>query len=93
MKTAYFARGRDRVPRKKRIINATKTALGIGAGSALAGIGLAGTLPTIGLLASPDDSKLQRRLALVGLGIGSAYGAYKGIQRARKNKTIKIRYE
>lgn len=93
MNLARFGRGRDKVPRKKRIIHATKTALGIGAGAALAGVGLAGALPTVGLIARHNDSALQRRLALTGLAVGSAYGAYKGIQRARRNKAIRIKYE
>lgn len=82
LKYAAFGRGPDKTPRKKRFISALKTAGGIGAGAALSGVSLAGTMPTAGLLLNHQDSLLQKRLAISGLALGSGYGLYKGIKQA-----------
>jgi hypothetical protein len=81
---ANFGRGPDKQPRKRKLIGAVKTAAGVGASGAITGLGIAGTGATLGLMARPQDALLQSRLARGGLVVGSLYGGYKGIKRARQ---------
>lgn len=79
--TAFFGRGPDRKPRRKRLTQ-------IGLRAANTGLATAGTLGVVGLIASPQNAVLQGRLARAGLLAGAGYGAYQGIKATRKKKRL-----
>lgn len=83
---ARFGRGKDRLPRKRRLKQKLLQAGEISGNTVMQGLTGAGLLGTAGLLASPSNAVLQGKLARAGLALGTGYGIYEGVKTLRQKK-------